>query len=97
MVVENLFDVGDKIRLSVNIKVLGVDTDPTVLTFKIKDPDGVVTESIFPTNIVNDSLGNFHIDVLITKPGRHVYRWEATGTAHGAEEKDFLVSETEFD
>jgi len=93
------FDVGDQARLTVDVKVDDVLTDPTGLQIQVKDPDRVVVSFAFPgdSEVVNDAVGQFHFDFSVLSTGRHVYKWIATGAAVGAEERSFIVKESEFD
>ncbi len=43
------------------------------------------------SELVRDSTGTFRVDLILADSGRHHYRWEATGSAHGAEEASFDV------
>ncbi len=75
------------------VTVSAVATDPTALTFRHKDPAGTLTAFDWGTDaeLVRDSTGDFHVDLILSDSGRHHYRWEATGSAHGAEEASFDV------
>lgn len=97
-----LFDVGDQIKLRVVITDENdVQVDPTGLRIRVKLPDGTISVDAAGTpdgnGIVKANVGDFHYLFTVTITGRHVYKWDATGTAVGAEEKTFMVKETEFD
>jgi len=68
-------------------------TDPTALTFRHKDPAGTLAAFVWGTDaeLVRESTGTFHVDLIVAASGRHHYRWEATGSAHGVEETTFDV------
>lgn len=85
------YDLGDTRRLSANFKVATVDTDPTMLTFKMREPDGTVTTYVEGTNseLVKVSTGNFRVDWPIAKVGKHYYRWIGTGAAAEADTGEF--------
>ena len=88
------YDLGDTRRLSAAFTVAGNSppaTDPTTLTFKMREPDGTVTTYVYVTDaeVVRDSLGNFHVDWLLAQVGRHTYRWVDTGTAAEADTGEF--------
>lgn len=87
----DICDIGDLRRLSVNIQAAGVDADPTGLAFTITEPDGVATTWTYGTDaqVVKDSVGDYHADWPVAKPGRHFWRWAATGAAVGAEAGEF--------
>lgn len=77
-------DLGDLRRLSATFKdTAGAVTDPGTTTFVMREPDGVATTYVFPTNaeLVKDSTGKFHVDWTIAKAGRHA--WRFTGTVSG--------------
>lgn len=89
------YDLGDTRRLSAAFTISGnspAATDPTTLTFKMREPDGTVTSSVFgdsPAIVVKDSTGNFHVDWLIAKVGKHYFRWIGTGAAAEADTGEF--------
>ena len=90
------YDLGDTRRLSAVFTVAANSppaTDPTTLTFKMREPDGTVTSYVEGTDaeLVKDSTGNFHVDWLTAKAGRHVYRWIGTGAAAEADTGEFEV------
>jgi len=95
-----IFDIGDVARLKVDIKVDDVLTDPTDLQVQVKEPDRTITTKTLlldPGDVIKDAVGQFHYDFTVTQTGKHVYRWLASGTAVGAEERAFSVKESEFD
>lgn len=50
--------------------------DPGVVTCKVKNPlDVVVVETYNPGDIVKDSVGVYHLDVLVTDPGAWTLEW----------------------
>ena len=65
----------------------GVPTDPTTVTFKIIEPDGLETT----VANVNDSAGVYHVDFTISKEGRHFYTWAGTGVAVEAGQGEFYA------
>lgn len=86
------YDIGDLRRLSVAFKdINGAAADPTTVTFRMRKPDGTVTTYVFGTDseLVKDSVGNYHVDWTFALAGRHVWRFE--GSAGGpvtTEEQD---------
>jgi hypothetical protein len=92
-------DIGDQVRLSVQIEVGGADTDPTTLLLKWKPPKTaatIYTHGAEGSPTVKDSTGNYHADIDITVQGLHYYRWEATGAAVGAEESTVTARVSQF-
>lgn len=88
-------DVGDGVTLKVNdIKNRdGAISDPTTLTFTMTEPDGTVTTYVYGTDtqLVRDSVGNYHVDWVITKVGAHVWKFDGTGTATLDEPSEFYA------
>lgn len=91
---------GTEMRFSVSFTLTdtGAAADPTTLVLKLKDASGTVTSYTYgsSTAIVNDSVGNYHGDVIIPSSGKWSWRWEATGAVVGATEGTFIVKETAF-
>lgn len=92
----NTYTTGTRVRVSATIyDIDDVLTDPTNLKFKFIDPLGVETEYIYLTDpeIVNDGVGLFHVDLLISSSGTWRYRYETTGNVVIASES-FLLGDT---
>jgi len=88
------YDLGDTRRLSAAFTVAAnspTATDPTTLTFKMREPDGTITSYVKDTDseLVADSTGNFHVDWPIAQVGKHYYRWVGTGAAAEADTGEF--------
>ena len=85
------YHVGDLRRIAGAWTVATVATDPTTITFHMREPDGVVTTYIHGTDValVKDSTGNYHVDWTLAKVGRHRYRWVGTGSAAEADTGEF--------
>ena len=93
------YNVGDKVRFTVAITVDATPTDPTDLLFKFRTSEGTITVYTFgvDSEVVKDSFGNYHADIIMVKPtGKCNYKWEATGAAVGAEEREIIISPTQF-
>lgn len=89
----NSYDIGDVVRSSVNFQtVSGADIDPTVVTFKEMPLGGVVSSFVngTATEVVKDSVGNYHLDLLLTVAGQHRLRWEG-GTANQAATQETIL------
>ena len=84
-------DLGDTRTLSAAFTVATVATDPTTLTFKMREPDGTVTTYVSGTDaeLVKDSTGNFHVNWPIAKVGKYYYRWIGTGAAAESDTGEF--------
>ena len=75
------FASGDTIRFSVTFSVAEVNTDPTTVTFRTKNPNGVVTSFIYLTDaeLIKTAVGIFNIELALNLVGEHHYRWEGGG------------------
>ena len=91
-------DPGDLCRLTTTFtNIAGTPTDPTGITFSIRKPDGAVTTYVYLTDaqLVRSTTGVYYVDFTITLPGRHVYRWSATGALVTAETDEFYARRNE--
>jgi len=96
----NLYQVGDKIRLSAAFTNLAeAAQDPGGVQFKILEPDGTLTTYVYSTDVelVKDSTGNYHVDWVIDQSGRHRYRFAGVTSGQAADEKEFNVQKTRFE
>lgn len=87
------YDIGDKVRLrAVFTSTSGAFLDPTLVTFKYRDPSGnestVISSS---TSVVHPSTGTYTTDIIVDQQG--VWRWRAysTGNITTAGESDFVA------
>lgn len=93
----NIYDVGDKVRISCAFTSGGVAIDPTTIVCKVKEPDLTLTTATYAlAQIVKDSAGVYHYDFTIDQAGSHWYRFEGTGTVVAAAEDEFLVRKSGF-
>ena len=94
------YDIGDSIRCSVEFKArsTGTLTDPSVVTFKFKNPAGTETTYVYGTDaeLVKDSTGMYHVDLDISSPGIYFYRFVGSGTVKAASESKFTVKASQF-
>jgi len=93
------YDIGDARRLQATFKdITGTNTDPTTVTFSIKEPNSTAVDYIFGTDaeVVKSTSGVYYIDWICTKFGEHLFRWEGTGTVTAAEEGSFTVKKRSF-
>jgi hypothetical protein len=83
-----VYNEGDTVRFSVTFKDdAGTAADPTSVVFKLKAGTVVTSYSSRPP-IVRDSVGNYHIDLLLNASGVVTWRWEGDGAvAAGTEGK----------
>lgn len=88
------FNIGDKRRLTMTFRdVAGDLTDPTTITFLMKEPDGTKTTYISGVNaeMVSVSTGVWRVDWVIEQEGVHNFEFKGTGTVVTAEEAAFRV------
>lgn len=77
--------------------------DPTVVKFKVRDPNWIQRTFVFgvDTNVVRDGVGLYHADVTLTEstaPGkRWAFRWVGTGALVTAAEVSIDVELSAFD
>ncbi len=98
MAIIDSFTSGDTIRLSVDFTVGTTLTDPTTVTFRMRDPNKVVTSFVFVTDpeVVQVATGQYRIDVQLDLPGEHFYRWEGGGpSAPGAAESQIKITRSQ--
>lgn len=100
----NIYDVGDRITLSVSFDVGATPTDPNKVTLRYKDPAGAVTVKTYAAaEITKDSTGrysyNLSIPLSVSSVGAWHYRFEGLAsddTPLGAEESTFQVDKSAF-
>lgn len=76
------FPLGETVTRSALTKVDGLLTDPATLTLTFTDPLGAVTTFTWPAppdDIVRDTLGTFHKNIVPTVPGLWNVEWVQTG------------------
>lgn len=92
----NTYEQGNLIRLTgsfIDVST-GNAIDPSIVKFRVKAPDGAMTEYRYGTNaeLVKDSTGNYHVDLPADQAGRYTYRFFSTGTGMAARDKVFVVT-----
>jgi len=96
---DNIYDVGDKVRTQGTFQdLLEVDTDPSTITFKFKDPASTITTYIYGTDaeLVKSATGVYYVDLILSQEGEYHYRFEGTGSIHAADEVTFRAQQSEF-
>ncbi|HAF00399.1 MAG TPA: hypothetical protein DCG63_03805 [Methylophilaceae bacterium] len=89
--------IGSAVKISVSIfNDLDVLTDPSALRLKVRSPAGVVTVYVFgaAAEIVKDSVGNYHGNIVLSAAGTWTYRWEADTPNAGVGEGKVLVKKS---
>lgn len=86
-------DIGDRRKLTCEIRdETDALTDPDVLVFSMREPDGVLTTyDLNDVEVVRDSVGLYHVYWDCTQSGTHNWRWAASGNVGAAEESAFKV------
>lgn len=96
----NLYHLGDLIRCSVTFQTAaGTVNDPGAIAFKVKPPVGNIQTYVYGTDaeLVKDSTGIYHVDILTTVSGRWRYRFEGTVSGQAASEHEFVIAPSRFD
>jgi hypothetical protein len=72
--------------------------DPSVVKFRTRTPAAVVTEYTYGVNgdLVKDSTGVYHFDIVLETAGLWKYRWVSTGIGAAAKVVSLDVAEAEF-
>jgi len=94
----NSYPLGLPVRCACSFTAAGILTDPSTVQAKIRAPDGTITtyRYLTDTELVRDSTGVFHVDVVTTLGGTWAYRFISTGTAEAANEAEFFVQFSDF-
>lgn len=89
----NEYDIGDLIRLDVEITISGAYVDPNYLVLFVTDPLDVEHTYIYGATgtFAKESTGKYYLDYFAFMSGQYRYRFFSSGTAWGAEVKRFVV------
>jgi len=70
-----------------------VATDPTTVTFTMKEPDGTKTTYTYGTDteLRNDATGVYQTEWPITKEGAHYFEFRGTGTVAAVQDATFAA------
>ena len=100
----NTYDIGDLVickALFIDVDT-GAPQDPTVVTFKFKEPDDSVTTRVFPAAITKVAVGHYEssvdISAALARPqGEWFCRYAGSGAVgQSAAEWRFIVRATHF-
>ena len=90
-----LFDVGDRVRASVQFRNdSNVLTDPSTIVVTV-DPPGTGTQHLtygVDGAVVRDTTGTYHTDFTLDRDGRWWVEWGGTGALTAAGVLNFLVN-----
>ncbi len=95
----NNYDIGDKVRSTGTfVNSSDVNTDPTTITFKLKDPSGNITTFIYLTDaeVVKSGTGVYYFDNILDEEGVYHYRFEGTGVLVASGEDSYRAVTSEF-
>ena len=94
----NSYVPGDGFQLQATFTKNNVNTDPTTVTFKFKDPAGVITTYVFGVDpeIVKSAVGTYYMDVTVSDEGQFWYRIEGTGAVIAALEYPYIGIQSQF-
>lgn len=90
------FEKGQLVRISSEFQdSTGAYIDPTVVKFDWRINSGTTTTYTYPTTIVKDATGKYHVDLDTSSPGSvpatYFVRFYSTGTGQAANEDSFEV------
>jgi hypothetical protein len=66
--------------------------EPTLVECLVREPNGTI-EKLLPTR---DSLGIWHLNIIVGRPGPWKYRWAGTGVVTAAKESSFWVENSDI-
>lgn len=66
--------------------------EPTLVDCSVREPNGTI-EKLSPTR---DSVGSWHRNITVGRPGRWEYRWAGTGVVTAANESSFWVENSDI-
>lgn len=91
MATVNEYDPGDVVRVTAAFTVGGTATDPTAVTFRLREPDGTATEYVYGTDaeLEKPSTGNYRVDWPVDQEGWHYFSFTGTGDAPAMEQGEF--------
>jgi hypothetical protein len=92
----DIIKLGDIVVVYGTLLVNDIPTDPTYLRLEIVDPVGTVTSYIWTADVevVRDTVGAFHFNLMITQNGSWTYRWFSNSTLTAFETGTIDVANT---
>lgn len=90
----NEYAIGNTVRVVSDFTTVatGSPVDPSTVTVTIRDPTGA--ENVYTyaaSQVVKDSTGDYHYDVIGSIAGVWCYYWLGVGTSQAAAERYFRV------
>ena len=93
----NTYDKGDSVKLQATFTIDSVNTDPTTIVLKVKNPAGTsIAYTYLAAEITKSANGIYYKEISVTDDGMWYYRWEGTGNLLAASEHSFKVRSSEF-
>jgi hypothetical protein len=80
----NSYEIDTLVRLAVAFATVSgsIPTDPTDIKLFVKPPTGgVTTYTYLLSQVIKDSTGMYHMDLLVNAIGVWTYKWQGTGSA----------------
>lgn len=92
------YDRGDSVRATATFTVASVNTDPTTIKLKIRNPAGLVTTYTYLVDValVRSATGIYYLDFTLDSAGTWYTRWEGTGTCAAVDETTVTVQQGVF-
>lgn len=88
---------GDTAVFVCKFDVQGTFTDPTDITFEIRDPEGTVETFRFAeATVTRTATGRYEREYLLEKEGSYRWRWQGTGNCAAADEGHIAVRSSPF-
>lgn len=89
----NEYEIGDLIRMDVDITISGSHVDPNHLSVYVTRPDERVDHFIYGQTgaFGKETVGKYYLDYYADISGQYAYRFYSSGTAWGAEVKRYVV------
>lgn len=93
----NTYDKNDTVRVRAIFSVNSVNTDPTTITLKVKDPSGTISTYTYAGgSIIKEATGIYYKDLVPTDDGVWYCNFSGTGAVQSASERSFVVRKSEF-
>lgn len=93
--------IGDRSRVVgtfYDLETPAVVADPTIVQFLHLTPDGIETVYTFgvDSEVIKDSVGVYHADLLVQQPRSHYFRVNGLGSIAQSYEDTLAVPESAF-
>lgn len=95
-----VYPLNTSVTITETFTVLGVPTDPTTVTYKVKDPEGTETSYVWTVapEVTNPGVGIYVLELApVTVPGPWLYQIIGTGAVEAAGSGEFTVMQSAID